>query len=660
MFEKPKPEFGGSPIAPETSSPFFVVHGGLDESNFETALEPQELITDQPVLEDRADLDYDDVFDESVTEEIPTKYSIVQEQGRKPKLLTPRQLQMRALIIHRRHEREIQHARSRSFKQRIGAVVLSFGILVAGVQVIPQALGQPSIETTAGLAIEGALIDQLGGAQIDQQASQQALVDQETPDQFIIANEARFKNIETGDTFIPEQYLPANIDDPLAFIQTPEGQLYQQKALSILKAEVEVLGIKEIRMGMRWSNTINTDGSFSLAFYEPFLNYLNSYKNPTTHKAEDVMLSVGPLKDPGYPESFPAEIGSRDPTTTDTSLIPLGKLPPTGAVITPNMPYPDLINKAELWLNTVMNQVSIDYPNIDKKLQIDNEPLNPFGPNQWTMSIAWEKEELKIILSYTPNADILVNVAGTANIAGSVDIKNPPNLFKAISEVEELFKLEQKFSEQSVVNLMLNYKDQLTSVIKQEHGKGHVMIGTDYYHLTSSTPLPIKVALNGKNYEVWVDTDTLINITENLNKDSAPWKKLGSTEVTESQDEPWGPFTSPGNDPKELEFSLSRDLGILPADQESTIASWKIGDQLETLMYDTKNFTTNTDPKKMSDPSGPYISDDQAVLELEAATTGVSTVKMVNGKKVVDNSTIDNFIDQYIRAGNSGPNISTP
>ena len=319
------------------------------------------------------------------------------------------------------------------------------------------------------------------------------------------------------------------------------------------------------------------------------------------------------------------------------------------------MPYPDLINKAELWLNTVMNQASIEYPNIDKNIQMDNEPLNKFGPEQWTMSAAWEEEELKIILHYSPNANFLVNFAGTANIAGSVDIKNPPNLIKAIAEAEQLLKLQQKFSEQSVVKLMLNYKDQLTSVINMQGGKGHVIIGTDYYHLTSSTPLPIKVSLNGKNYEVSVDTDDLINITEKQNNDNSPWGKLGSNEITELQDEPWAPYTSPGNNPKELEFALGRALGILPSGQESTIGYWQIGPQLETLMYDPKNFTTNADPKKMSDPSGPYISNDQAVLELEAATTGVSTVKTVNGKQVIDNRAIDNFIDQYIQAGNTEP-----
>ena len=296
MFEKPKPEFGGTPIESETSSPFFVVHGGLYQTDFETTLAPEEIITEPAVLDVPVESANDEFFDEFVAEAIPTKHNIALEQGRKPKLLTPRQLQMRALVIHHRNERIHEQARKRSFRQKIGAVALSFGVLVAGVQVIPQALGKPSIETTAGLAIEGALIDQLGGAQIDQQAAEQAIVDQQTPDQFIIANEARLKNIEAGDTFIPEQYLPANIADPLAFIQTPEGQLYQQKALSILEAEVEVLGIKEIRMGIRWSNTVAADGSFSLAFYQPYLNFLNSYKNPTTKKAEDVMLSVGPLK----------------------------------------------------------------------------------------------------------------------------------------------------------------------------------------------------------------------------------------------------------------------------------------------------------------------------------------------------------------------------
>ena len=661
MFFEKKIIDGGSVIPAETSSPFFVIPGGLDEASFETTLQPQEISseTDPSTIEESVEIDNDEFFDELVTEEIPAIHNIALEQGRKPKLLSEHQLKVRALIIHHRNERANQLARKKTFRQRIGAIVLSFGVLAAGVQVIPQALGQPSIESTTGRAIEAGFINELGGTQIEQQAAEQAAVDSETPSAFIIANEDSLKNIQAGDTFVPEQYLPSNTTNLLDFIQTPEGQLYQQKALNILKAEVEVLGIKEIRMGIRWSNTIMADGAFSLAFYKPYLDFLNSYKNPKTAKNVVVTLSVGPLKSPGWPETFLPD-PPEDPSTVDTSLIPLGKLPPAGAEISPNMPaYPDLTSKAERWLNIVMQQVSLNYSSINN-FQPDNEPLNPFGPEQWTMSSAWEKDELKIILQYKPNANFLINFAGTANIAGSVDIKNPPNLVKAISETITLLKLEQKFSEQSVVNEMLNYRSELMSTIKQAKGKGNVIIGTDYYHLTSNTPLPIKVQLNGKNYEVWVDTDTLINITENLNNDKNPWAKLDSNQITEMQNEPWMPFTSPGNNPKELLFALSRALDVLPSNKPSTIGFWQIGPLLDNLMYNPKAFYSNIDPKKMSDPSGQFTANDQTILEIVAATTGVSTVKTVNGKKVVDNTTIDNFINQYIDTGNSGLNISTP
>ena len=657
FFEKKIPEIG--PVVPaETSSPFIVIQGGLDEASFETTLQPQEIITEPDAHKEPTEIDNEEFSDDVVTE-FPTKHNIALEQGRKPQLLSQRQRQMRALIIHHRNERANQLARQKSFRQRLGAIALSFGVLAAGVQLIPQAFGQPSIESTAGRAIEAGFINELGGTQIDQQAAEQAVVDSETSNAFIIANQDRLKNIQAGDTFVPEQYLPSNTTNLLDYIQTPEGQLYQQKALNILKAEVEVLGIKEIRMGIRWSNTIMADGAFSLAFYKPYLDFLNSYKNPKTGKNEDVMLSVGPIKSPGWPETFLPD-PPEDPSTIDTSLIPLGKLPPTGAEISPNMPaYPDLTSKAERWLNIVMQQVSLNYSSINN-FQPDNEPLNPFGPEQWTMSPSWEKDELGIILHYKPNANFLINFAGTANISGSVDIKNPPNLVKAIDETITLLKLEQKFSEQSVVNEMLNYRSELMSTIKQVKGKGNVIIGTDYYHLTSNTPLPIKVQLNGKSYEVWVDTDTLINVTEGLNNDKNPWAKLQSNQITEMQNEPWMPFTSPGNSPKELLFALSRALGVLPSNKPSTIGFWQIGPLLDTLMNNPKDFYSNADPKKMSDPTGQYIANNQTILEIVAAITGVSPIKTVDGKKVVDNTTIDNFINQYTTANLDIVNKTTP
>ncbi len=567
---------------------------------------------------------------------------------------------MRAIIFHHQTLRAHQQEKSKTLKQRGMAVVLSIGMLVTGSQFIPQAFGKPSIASSIGLAIEGQFIDQLGGNQIKQQAAEQVQVSQESTATFLAGNKNRTKNLEVGDTFIPEQFLPPNVTNPLAFIQTPEGQIWQQNTLDILEATVEDVGIQEERIGLRWSSTLFPDGTFSLAFYKPYLDFLTSYKNPITHQPEDIELGVGPDKSVGWPESH-IPVPPENLTNVDTSLIPLGKLPPVGSEITPTMPYPDFLKKSELWLNLVMQQVVPNYPTITD-IQLDNEPQNAFGPQQYTLSAEWEKAELKIVLKYKPNANFLVNFAGTANIAGSVDIKNPPNLEKAISEAVTLLQLKQKFTEQSVIQKMINYKKVLTDAIKEYGGKGQVTIGTDYYHLTSNNPSPIKVSVNGKDYEVFVDTNTLIDATEAWAGDSHPWATLNSNQVTEVQAENWTPFTSPGNDPNTMRFAIQRALDDLPTNKPSLIGLYQVSPLVGELMNDSQAFYTNADPKKMTDPTGQFTANDQAELELIAGLTGVSTLKTINGKLVLDNTNIDNFISQYanINTGNSGSNISVP
>jgi len=451
MFEKTQIIEDEPRIFEETSSPFFVVRTVNDEASFITTLqpEPEAIETEAAAVEETSETVSADINEPIVTEQQTPNYSIALEQGRKPQPLSLRQRQMRAVILKHRNERARELERKKSFRQRLGAIALGIGVTLAGVQFLPPALGQPTVESTIGRAIEGGFIDQVGGPQIYQQAAEQAEVDQLTPSAFIIKYADRLKNIQAGDTFIPEQWLPSNVN-AAAYVQTPEGQLYQQKVLSVLQAEVENLGVDQIRLGIRWQNTLMPDGSFSLAFYAPYLNFLSSYKNPVTGKGVQVLLGVGPLKSPGWPESFvPPE--PANPVGIDTSLIPLGKLPKDGALISPETPYPDLIEKSERWLGLLMQNIVTNYSPINY-FQLDNEFVNPFGNEQWTMSATWEKKLAEIVLQYKKNASFMINFAGTANIAGSVDIKNPPNLVKAIGETVMLLQLEQKFSEQSVGN----------------------------------------------------------------------------------------------------------------------------------------------------------------------------------------------------------------
>jgi|GEM_PF-3145765 hypothetical protein len=540
---------------------------------------------------------------------------------------------------HRQSEKVLKH--KQSVRRWMGGICLGIVGLSAGAETIPQALGQPSVQTDIFRTLESNVINLVGGPQLREQAAIQAEIDNSSTNQFLIDHANQLKNVQGGDTFMPEWNLPGNVN-AIVYSQSVEGQAQQQVNLNILKFEVEKLGIKQIRLGIRWQNTLMPDGSFSLAYYQPYLDYLSSYKNPSTGQGVSVLLGIGPLKSPGWPESYVPTIPESS-VKPDTSLIPTGNLPPNGAEITPNMPYPDLILKAKEWLDTVMLQVVQSYPTINY-FELDNEPRNHAGPQQWIMSPSFEKEMAQIVLSYQPNASFMVNWSGTADLAGSVDFKNAPSL-------SELIRLMQKFSSSSVIQEMLNFRSTILDAIKEAHGKGNVTLGLDSYQQTPFSPSDIPVKINGETEEIQPDTTTVIEITEQLAGDKNPWQQLANEGVpvstSELQASPWGSSVQPGNDPDQLKFMIARALETDSPNTTSTMGFWTLSQVIYNLLYNQKQFATSLNPIKMDGPA-PFVANNWEELQIIAAVTGVSQITQVNGRWTVDNSKIDAAMNQYL------------
>jgi hypothetical protein len=236
-----------------------------------------------------------------------------------------------------------------------------------------------------------------------------------------------------------------------------------------------------------------------------------------------------------------------------------------------------------------------------------------------------------------------------ANITDSIDIKNPPTIVAAIQQLETILNLVKKLSKNSVINEEINYQNVLMGAIKAVKGEGDVAVGIDDYHLTPYTPFPIKVPVGNQVYEVWPDTNTIINIAENLAGDSNPWAKLQSDniplEVTEMQGESWGNFTSPEYSPKELENNILRSAQDLPANKVSVIRDWQLSDMIWNLQ-NNNNFVDK--PTDMSDPTGPYVADNLAMLQLIYFINNGSKLEKVNGKLVANNTPINNAVSLYL------------
>lgn len=535
----------------------------------------------------------------------------------------------------------------RSGQGRAWIAILAVGVLMATLAYVglPRMWGQSSMQSWIEHGFETGALNAVAGRQIREQVAIQSEVQHMTASQFLVANSSRIKELQAGDTFIPEWRLPANVN-PLEYINTPAGRGYQQMALSVLEFEVERLHVYQIRLGIRWSSTITPNGRFSLAFYQPYLNFLTAYRDPTTGARVHLLLGVGPLKSPGWPESFVPQLSSTG-SGQRAVFVPVERLPGFGAMIRTNMPGSDLVPKSEVWLNALMWQLSSFYPSINY-FQLDNEPRNSAGTRGWVMSSGYEKALAEIVLAYRPDASFLVNWMGTADIAA-------PTRGSGQSVLGQSLRMANTLTHHSVINEMLSLRRSLLEAIATTHGLGGVTLGVDSYHLLPGDPkLPVTVVVSGHDYHLHLDSLAMIGIAEQLAGDYHPWAKLREMgvplEITELQAEPWPPFVSPGNNPKELLFEIGRVLQILPRGQTSVVRFWSLSGVIYNLMYDPHLFASNSHQILMRGPTGSFRANNQVELQIVATITGVSPYVIADGHLAVDNSRINSVIDYYLNS----------
>jgi hypothetical protein len=566
-----------------------------------------------------------------------------------------------ALVRHFRNARSNVEQGATNFKRKVAGSLLGFMALAGGLQEIPPALGQPTIETTIAKQLESYVVNKIGGWAIYQQAAVLAEVAHETPVEFEIQNSKMLQNTGFGDTFDPARCMPTTPkgENPITFVESQAGQIGQQDCVNALRFEIEDEAVRNIRFPISWQDSVDANGNFSMAYVAPYLSELENDINPVTHRPVQVTLSDGPLKSPGWPETHLSTL-TTDSVDANTTLVPSGTLPPVDYEFTPasNKLYPNLLIPASNWLNDVMQYISKNDPKI-QTIQLDNEPLNRFGDLQWTMSPEFEKQYVQIARKYIPHAVFLVNFAGIANLANGLDDKNAPDLEKELQNGFELLQLQQMFSKESIINEIINYRKVLLSAM---NGEGDVVIGIDYYDETSNSPT-IKVNINGKSYEVLVDTNALIDITEKLAGDTNPIAKLHRLHIpvviTESEAEPWTPYSDPGKSVHNFEYTVVRDNQFLSTNGPTSLGLYELWPIIMELQNHPQNFTTNQVTKVLTDPTGKFVSDQESILQMIAFADGVSKLSYVNGKPVINNNQIDSDINQYL-SSDSGHTMIHP
>lgn len=208
-------------------------------------------------------------------------------------------------------------------------------------------------------------------------------------DNFIDVNKDKLSKVRLGCSFAPEQF-------GLSLVTLDEdrrnGKL--DNALSALKFAVKDLGIKKVRLGIRWNNSVNENSELDFRLYEPFLDYC--VKNDV-----DICINIG-IKVFRWPEDhLPDGLTAKKHATVYLQS--------------------DLAKKSLDHTNNLFNFLNQKYGDEGiariTTIQPENEPFDGFGKSGLKIDPYYLKKIINLCLSYFPNSNLLVNSSNPLNLS---------------------------------------------------------------------------------------------------------------------------------------------------------------------------------------------------------------------------------------------------
>ncbi len=259
--------------------------------------------------------------------------------------------------------------------------------------------------TAAGAAIllEGGVIADHILETVDKKGQELFNLCNVSPQEFFDRYGEKLKRVRLATTFIPEDH---DWKDGSRIHHNPEA------ALKELKIIVGTLGIKNIRIGIRWENAIDKNGKLDFSFYEPLFRYCFD-------KQVKLCLNIG-LKTCGYPEiSVQNHLLDKQGNPLDGGVVKLGS---------PIVPIS--FDYSHQLLSYLSSNFSEDKLALIETVQPENEPFVSYGNKGWTMDPEYLKEFAKLCSSYLPKAKILVN----DNLWNYFNRDKAPNLVAEMTE----------------------------------------------------------------------------------------------------------------------------------------------------------------------------------------------------------------------------------
>ncbi|MBN1332004.1 hypothetical protein JW978_03915 [Candidatus Dojkabacteria bacterium] len=198
--------------------------------------------------------------------------------------------------------------------------------------------------------------------------------------------------VKIGTSFSPEELESKG----LSYFQSLE-------ALKVVREEFE---IKDIRLGIRWNQAVDKNGTVDLHYYKPFLDYCLNTDIKLT-------LNIGPIKTFRWPESHvPAVV-----------LKKLEKIPPNNTEIDLEDDMAAVaIHFSEELLNKLQSRYSAEELGHIVMIQPENEAFNAFGLKKWTMSEEYIQKMIETIWEFFPGKEILLSSSGCTNIKKCLEV----------------------------------------------------------------------------------------------------------------------------------------------------------------------------------------------------------------------------------------------
>jgi hypothetical protein len=328
--------------------------------------------------------------------------------------------------------------------------------------------------------------------------------------EFLSRHSGRLSTLTLGGSFAPEQW---------------PWEPSQTDALQAFDLAVGDLGLKQLRLGIRWSR-VEDDGAIDLTAYRPFLDRCLS-------NGVDLCLNVGPIRTFRWPEEHVA----------DPVLAKLERLPASSGTIGLNEPLSqEALSYVERLLEALRGEYGEGLDGPLRTIQIENEPFYPLGAHKWRMSQEYLGAVADRVDAAFPEAEILVTSAGRLNL----------------NSITSFFA---------------------THLARDARFSGRLVSGFDFHY---QTPLRDSFPV-ARHFDQISYASPLAPTTEAHIHDA---RMLGfRIEVTEAQAEPYAQFKSPGNSARDFRYVLLRCMDrVLDPIKPGLIRIWGVEELAKQLM----------------------------------------------------------------------------